>query len=241
MPSPPRSNPSAPPEAPAECPQCFGYGYILDSNPSQVCPCGIKARREVMARRTAAGIPPRFQEKSLANFRAPRGDREREAIRSVADSYARSFHPEESPGFVLRGITGCGKTHIAVGILRGVLERGFSGYYCNFVDLLANIRASYDPDHPDSEDSLLEPLEKVDLLVLDDVGAESATDWVRDRLYLIINRRYEFKRPTVITTNCDEAELNARIGPRTASRLREMCTDDFPAFPRQDYRKAAMK
>ena len=112
-----------------------------------------------------------------------------------------------------------------------------TGHYSNFNDLLSRIRDSYRPGAPgESEGELLSRIDEVDLLVLDDVGAEATTEWVQDRLYLIINRRYESAKATIITTNCDEGELSAKVGPRTASRLYEMCNQAFPQFPDQDYR-----
>lgn len=224
------------------CPKCSGYGWVIgEDGAARRCDCGIATRSRSGRLVDAANIPTRFQAKDFTNFRAERGDRERAAILDFAKRYAAGFSEGEDVGLILRGIPGCGKTHIAVAILRAVMERGFSGNYANFTDLLSRLRDSYNNGSREVEGELLGQIDEVDLLVLDDVGAESTSDWVRDRLYLIINRRYENARATIVTTNCDEAELEARIGPRTASRLYEMCSGDFPPFPRQDYRKANMK
>lgn len=226
------------PEPETECPLCGGYGYTVDEQGlARACACGVLQRRQGIAAARRSGIPQRFATKDFGNFQAARGDRIRENIRKAAYSYASTFE-RTNEGLLLRGITGCGKTHIAIAILREVMARGFTGQYANLNDLLSRLRDSYSEQSGETEGGLLEEVDSVDLLVLDDVGAESATDWVRDRLYLIVNRRYENGRAVIITTNCDEAELEQRIGARTASRLYEMCGHDFPEFPREDWRRA---
>ncbi len=225
---------------PAVCGKCGGYGYVVgDDGRAHRCDCGLIAQENESRRAMASGIPPKFWSKDFSNFAAR--DASRKAIVKAARSYASSFTQDEEEGLMLRGMPGSGKTHIAVSILKEVIRRGFQGYYANFNDLLSRLRDTYNQSSHQTEEQLLSLLENADLVVLDDVGAESISEWVRDRLYLIINRRYESARATIITTNCDEAELEARIGPRTASRLYEMCSSNFPPFPNQDYRKANLR
>lgn len=224
---------------PQACPKCHGIGYIIDAtNTAVICDCGAAAKRAGRGRVATSGIPAKFMAKDFASFKAT--DAERRAVLKTARAYAQSFSAAEPQGILLRGITGCGKTHLAVAILREVISQGHSGAYANFTDLLTRIRATWDKNSDRTEASLLDGVDDVDLLVLDDVGAESATDWTRDRLYVIINRRYESGRATIITTNCSDDELEKRIGARTASRLAEMCPGGFPPFPQQDFRRANM-
>ena len=65
---------------------------------------------------------------------------------------------------------------------------------------------------------------------LDDLGAENQTDWVLEQLYSIVNARYEAERPIVATTNLMPDELSERLGPRTVSRLVEICGDLIPLY-----------
>lgn len=227
------------PQAPdVTCPRCQGVGfYIDDTNTTRRCDCGVLEERGRRDRLAQAAIPKRFADKGFDNFRVPKGDKLRAEVLRSAHAWAQSFTPSEQ-GLMLRGSPGSGKTHIAVAILRAVLDRGYSGIYWNFSDLLERIRNTFGGGSDTTQEELLGPMESLDLLVLDDVGAESTSDWVRDRLYLIINRRYEAARPLVITTNCSEAELAARVGPRTASRLYEICAESFPPFPKEDWRQA---
>jgi DNA replication protein DnaC len=121
-----------------------------------------------------------------------------------------------------------------------VLDRGFHGIYCNVTDLLDRLRGSYRQGADEEEAEILADMEGAELLVLDDLGAEKATDWVRDRLYLIVNRRYENSKPLIVTTNCDDVELRDRVGPRIVSRLYEMCAP-VDKFPEEDYRYARLR
>lgn len=235
------------------CPKCQGTGYCIDrkTNSASPCDCGILDRVGLERRFHGARIPPRFGAKDFENFHPDPGAaqgvrsdpatvRTRREILQVAISYARGFNETEKDGFVLRGGTGTGKTHIAVAILKAIINRGYTGVYFNFTDLLSRIRDTYSEGAAESEGALLDVVDARQLLVLDDVGAERATDFVRDRLYLIINRRYENGRPIIMTTNLDDDELRARVGERTASRLCEMCSSPFPGFPAQDFRRAMM-
>ena len=90
--------------------------------------------------------------------------------------------------------------------------------------LLAEIRATFESDGDGSYVSFLDRLAAVDLLHVDDVGAEKTSEWVLEQLYAIVNARYEEERSVVITTNLERGDLGAQIGERTASRLEEMCT-----------------
>ena len=242
---------TAPPEV---CPKCGGSGYTLDEATltAQVCDCGIVEQSLFRTRFKAARIPARFADKDFENFvenpaesiggRAePASVSARREVRNAGIGYARSFSHEETDGLILRGTTGVGKTHLAVAILKAVIRRGYTGYYANFSDFLSRLRSSFQADAgTETENQLMDIVESVDLLVLDDVGAERLTEFVTERLYLIINRRYEAAKPIIMTTNFDEEELRARIGERTASRLCEMCSVSFPPFPRADTRRMLM-
>jgi DNA replication protein DnaC len=242
MPAKPRSAKNAPPAQPEECPKCHGYGYVIEVATNTARPCDCPAYHELTLRRrqTSAGVPPRFSAKTFENFVVPKGDADLERVLAVAKSYATGFHRGETSGILMRGVPGCGKTHLAAAVLQVVIRRGFTGRFENFSDLLSNIRNTFNKGSDVTEGDLLDVVDDVDLLVLDDLGAEMTSDFVRDRLYLILNRRYDNNRPVIITTNCDEHELSARVGERTASRLCEMCDVPFPAFPKVDWRRKNM-
>jgi DNA replication protein DnaC len=137
-----------------------------------------------------------------------------------------------------------GKTHLAVGVLRRLVqERGVKGLFCDYRELLKSIQNSYNPQVQTTELELLKPVFAAEVLVLDDLGAQKPNEWVWDTVALILNSRYNDKLTTIITTNYPELPAGAgfkvdkegakpargedtlgdRIGDRMRSRLAEMC------------------
>jgi DNA replication protein DnaC len=123
------------------------------------------------------------------------------------------------------GPVGTGKTTLAMLVTQAALKAGRTAARYSLPGLLNQIRSTFeDGSHTD----LLERLTAVDLLHIDDVGAEQTTPWVLEELYSIINSRYEEQRSVVITTNiADRQKLCEQITERTVSRLTEMC-DELP-------------
>lgn len=114
---------------------------------------------------------------------------------------------------VLTGATGTGKTHAAVAAARVAFDEGAHVEFVPVVELLDRLR-------PGGPDGVLDDLFGVDVLVLDDLGAERPTDWTLERLYAVVNRRWMEERPTIATTNLDlPGPLAEAIGERTYSRL----------------------
>ena len=154
-----------------------------------------------------------------------------------------SEYPAVERGLLFMGPAGVGKTHLAVAIIRGLIHKGFAGIFCEFGALLKEIQDSYNPISKSSELKVLAPVYQTDVLVLDELGATVPTDWVRDTMYQIINKRYNDNKLTIFTTNYfdeplpgrDKGALEERITPRLRSRLYEMCTK--VVIEGEDYRR----
>jgi DNA replication protein DnaC len=122
-----------------------------------------------------------------------------------------------------------------------VHEKGARGLFYDVRDLLRIIRSTYNPVVRTAEMDVLRPVMEAELLVLDDLGAEKPSEWVEETINLIVNTRYNERRPTIFTTNYedipDEADLESlrvRVGFRLHSRLHEMC--EFLEYDGGDYR-----
>lgn len=217
---------------------CDGSGWIL--GPDDVArPCECREGRIARARTegVASVIPARFRGVSLE--RPPLSDMAgREEVRPVVDEVSRYCEEigarlEAGRGLWIMGDVGTGKTTLAMLVSKAALEADHSVAIYSVPRLLARIRRTFDADA--GEQSYLEffdRLTSVDLLHLDDLGAEKSSDWVLEQLYAIVNERYEAARSIVVTTNLEPRDLEQQIGERTVSRLVEICGDPLPLHGR---------
>jgi DNA replication protein DnaC len=149
------------------------------------------------------------------------------AIVSATRRFANAIEQrlDDGQGLWFMGPVGTGKTTLAMLVSKAALAAGRSVAIYSLPDLLRKIRQTFDNG---SHDDLFEQLTAVDLLHIDDIGAEQTTPWVLEELYSIVNARYECCRSIVITTNIlDRDALCQQITERTVSRLTEMC-DELP-------------
>lgn len=224
----------------SDCPICGGTGwrYLESEETHGVSPCLCVQKKKLEKLVQTANIPPRYEHCSFENFN-PITDRLK-VVKAAALKFVEEY-PLVDCGLLILGPCGIGKTHLAVSILREIIHKDAAqGLFCDFRELLKRIQNSYNPVSQSSELEILDPVLNSDPLVLDDLGAERPTEWVRDTVSYIINSRYNRRLTTIITTNFDdqpreskvlangtvlskEESLEDRIGTRLRSRLYEMC------------------
>jgi len=223
------------------CPLCSGTGWkpVEQEGVRRVVRCECRLETALERRLAAARLPPRYAGCSFENFQtgAPQSnpafsDSLREAY-FLAKRFAEEHPVHADFGLLFMGPCGAGKTHLAVAILRGLVEKGAECLFYDFRELLKSIQASYNPVSQTTEMQVLSPVLEAEVLLLDDLGASKPSTWVLDTVGHIINSRYNDKRVTLITTNyldtpaqtgpVRDDTLADRIGERMRSRLYEMC------------------
>ena len=199
---------------------------VIPGKGARLCEC--RRRDSHSLRLVTARIPRRYEKCHFNTFSHKLTESQRNALRLAGD-FTQNF-PAVDQGLLLTGPVGVGKTHLAVSIIKGLTERGFSCLFYEFGSLLKEIQDSYNPNTRASELAVLAPVLNVDVLVLDELGASKPTDWVRDTMAHIINTRYNDRKFTIFTTNYPDERasegretLEDRIGVRARSRIFEMC------------------
>jgi DNA replication protein DnaC len=206
---------------------CDGSGFLYDeaSNTAYDCRCRPQRVALAKARSLSAVVPRRYRD--VAFERPPVTEIDRQivsAVRRFTDRIDEML--DRGRGLWLMGPVGTGKTTLAMLVAKSALTAGRSVAIYSLPRLLNEIRDTHRAER--SHVDLLDRLTAVDLLHIDDVGAERTTDWVLEELYSIVNARYEDERSMVITTNIlDREALCEQISERTVSRLTEMC-DELP-------------
>jgi DNA replication protein DnaC len=222
------------------CSECGGSGWqrVLRDGIEGVirCECVRVSRAERLLENSK--IPLRYDHCELENFelRSPHTSPSVERAKLAAERFAQEYPMSPPFGLLFMGPQGVGKTHLAVGILKYLIrQKSVECLFRTFPELLKEIQNSYNSVSQSSELSLLTPVLETEVLVLDELGAQNPSSWVKDTVSYVLNYRYNENKVTILTTNYqDEDErkttkpgvadsLSERIGVRMRSRLFEMC------------------
>lgn len=207
------------------CPICHGYGYYTKDVPvgdpdygkAFLCQCAqskVQAKRR--KRMNALGSMELLQRMTFETFHPEGIGLTPERRKTIRAAYEAAQHFAEAPRgwLLLTGGYGVGKTHLAAAIGNEVIRRGGEAVFVLTPDLLDHLRATFAPNSPETYDELFDRLKNTPLLILDDLGAESATPWAQEKLFQLLNHRYLRRLPTVITSNRPLSALEARIRSR---------------------------
>lgn len=214
------------------CERCNGTGFVVadETRAVRACDCRLEAReRQALVR---AGIPERYQAKTLDTYDTKVSKSAFEA-HGLARRYVEEWPTERARGMLLTGSVGLGKTHLAVATLLECRRRwNASVAFVDLPELLTRIKATFHQDASATEDSILRPLLRADLLAIDEIGAARSTEWAFAMTENIINVRYNANLSTLFTTNfanLPPAQTIRREAPAARSTPPLDPTPDFAA------------
>ena len=205
------------------CDICKDTGY----NKEFYCQCYRKLIRDVA--RQELGINSPLKKCTFDSFRVDKypevvdsvlGVNQREHMKNTYEyckDYAENFTPD-SEGLFMYGKTGLGKTHLSLAIANEVINRGYDVYYGSIQTIMDKLEGEHFGRLP-REDSIKEDILTCDLLIIDDLGAEFATQFTNAELYNILNSRMLSSLPTIISTNLDMKDIADKYSQRVASRI----------------------
>jgi len=220
------------------CPTCSGAGFIhptLSSGQPDygriiACRCtreeSAKDLQSRLRRESGLGLGL-LRNMSFDNFKLDRVNLPEEQL-NVALEFAKS----PDGWLVFQGDTGCGKTHLAVAIANYRLKMGKPAKFVVVPDFLDHLRSTFSPESKVSYDQLFEEVKSTPLLVLDDLGEQTSTPWAQEKLFQVINHRYNARSATVITTRCTTEEIDDPI----SSRMIDQYFSNFFNITAPDYR-----
>lgn len=238
-------------EAQETCPICKGLGYVRadvplghpDFGKLVACACRLDelAEKRASALRTLSELE--LLERMTFDTFAPEGhglppDR-RKNLRWAYEE-ARAFAQNPDGWLVLKGGYGCGKTHLAAAIANECVERGEPVLFITVPDLLDHLRATFSPSNSDNHapafDARFHEIRTVPVLILDDLGTESATSWAQEKLYQVFNHRYNARLATVVTTNHELEDIPLRL----RSRIVDPDLTKIVSIKAPDYRRSGV-
>lgn len=207
------------------CPLCDGAGFLRRDVPLEhpdfgrlvSCQCREReaetGRLAILQRYSNLGPLTRLSFENLL----PQGrssDPANQERFKTALAACRAYAEDPRGWLVLSGITGCGKTHLAAAIANRRLGRGHPAFFIVVPDLLDHLRAAFGPQSNLTYDELFELVRNAPLLILDDLGAHSSTPWAEEKLYQLMNHRFNAQLPTVVTTNVPLEDTEERLRTR---------------------------
>ncbi|MCL4803938.1 MAG: ATP-binding protein [Anaerolineae bacterium] len=225
-----------------DCPHCAGLGYVVpDLEPGEpgfgrAVPCVCRADEQARARLDVLMNMSQLGPLAHCTFESfiPEGHGLTPARRrnlQLAFDRARDYAARPEGWMVLKGGYGCGKTHLAAAIGNRQLAEGRPVLFINTPDLLDHLRATFSPESTVSYDERFDQVRNSPLLILDDLGTQSNSEWAQEKLYQILNHRYNSRLPTIITTNLEleaiEIRMRSRIVDPSLTQIVHITAPDF--------------
>ena len=218
-----------------DCPECYKANQRKASD--------LAERQEAEKRKMivslnleSSGIPKRFRDKTFDNFKAENPDSAR--VLKIARAYADRFDERRAAGgcLVFTGLPGTGKNHLAFAIMEHAIRVHMAtAYFTTVIDAVRSIRETFGQKSETTEREAISKLVSPELLVLDEVGVQGGSDYEKNVVFDVFNKRYNAMKPTILISNLTQSELTDYLGERVIDRMREGGTATL-AFTWESYR-----
>lgn len=203
-----------------ECEKCRDSGYV----DGEICEC-MKLRLR-LAGYESSGIAKLMDEQTFETFRLDyyrtnqRSYENMSYVLRTMREYAENFNPDRSGNLLLLGGTGLGKTHLSTALAKTLIDKGYDVVYSGAIGMIADFEQHRFGNSAGGESGNdLDRYYACDLLIIDDLGAEVSNQFTVSTIYNVLNNRISLGLPTVISTNLNQNELNARYWDRITSRI----------------------
>lgn len=208
------------------CPLCGGAGFIYHPVPfghpdfGQAFPCRCLTKRGKKAGlwQELGGPGPELLKRMTFEKFDRRAELTPEQRQNLGEALrnAREFAREPEGWLVFLGVSGCGKTHLATAIANYRLAQGQAVFFASIPELLDHLRSAYGPEATASYDETFERVKRTPLLILDNLGGHYTSPWAEEKLFQIINYRYNYRVPTVFTSRKELDKMEEQIASRMA-------------------------
>lgn len=208
-----------------DCPHCGGVGYLRRDLPIdhpkfgklEICECRDTAIKDrIRSRLFQFSNLDKLEHLTFESFnpkgRIGIGDLQQDSLQA-AYNISKDFASSPAGWLFIQGRFGCGKTHLAAAIANECVSKGIPTLFLTVPDLLDSLRFTFNDKDVSFEDRF-DQIRQAPLLILDDFGTQSATDWAKEKLFQILNFRYVNNLPLVVTTNLALAEIDGRLRSR---------------------------
>ncbi len=218
------------------CPRCGGQGLIVtNSNTASVCTCIKKIKLNNLVK--SSHMTGELRKKGFHNFsleyyspskRDPFIEKTHYEIAAKALETCKVFVKDclsgKNPkGLYIFGKVGSGKTHLACSIANELIKGGVDVLFVVVPDYLEEIKYSWEQGSDFNEKEILDRAREVKVLVMDDLGAHSYSEWTKSKIYTVLNHRINNILSTVITSNLEYLEVGNYLDFRISSRITELC------------------
>lgn len=218
------------------CPECNGKGIIVvNNNTAKICKCQDKIKQHSLIRHSH--MTNYLRKKNFQNFALDYYSRTKtdqligkthyevavkslESCKSFTHDYLKGKNPQ---GLYICGQVGSGKTHLACSIANELIKNSVEVLFVVVPDYLEEIKFSWENSKGFHEKEILDYARETTVLIMDDLGAHSYSDWTKSKIYSILNHRINNNLPTIITSNLEFHEIEKYLDPRISSRITELC------------------